>query len=73
MDTLAKVQGSFNPDTPPLKQFLPRESPMEMTVSAVAAIPAAGAGFGFNDGMAAACLHPRRHRLDDDSGLLRDV
>jgi membrane glycosyltransferase len=33
MDTLAKVQGSFNPDTPPLKQFLPRESPMEMTVA----------------------------------------
>ena len=33
MDTLAKVHGSFQSDYPPLNQFLPRESPMEMAVA----------------------------------------
>jgi len=33
MDTVAKVHGSSPPDNPPLKQFLPLESPMEMEVA----------------------------------------
>jgi membrane glycosyltransferase len=32
MDTLAKVHGSFQRSDPPLTQFLPPESPMEMVV-----------------------------------------
>ncbi len=35
MDTVAKVHGSSPPDYPPLKQFLPRESPMEMEVASL--------------------------------------
>ena len=33
MDTVAKVHGSLQSDYPPLKQFLPRESPMEMAAA----------------------------------------
>jgi hypothetical protein len=32
MDTLGKVHGPFQRNGPPLNQFLPRESPMEMAV-----------------------------------------
>src|SRR4029079_4558311 len=48
MDTLAKVHGSFQSDYPPLNQFLPRESPMEMAVAPLRRVQAESRASDFN-------------------------